>query len=364
MENYTKVLECFQKKACQILTTFEEFEERRQVCHKQSYQFVRVDFIGSCSHSSSSVFTNFKLRNTGIVCKECVIQQSRVSVRMNTNESELMGIKIFEEYVTEYEIKRTKEGCRADLAIKKKTDQLWIPIQIKTTMKSGHGMYSFKQCNKDYAGMLLILICITEKKIWILPFSTEINSNINISLKSKYNQYFVQNDNIAFAIDQYRDKVVMTELSVIMRPVTILQQREQEYVQKRERCLPFLTYDYPEIQSGASDFICNGKKVQEKVMGLAKKKLQCTFGHSNGKKNGKYTLRTYMLGENDYYWFHSSIDDRFWIISETVLHEKGYISNANDKKNKCNIFLSDNKWNAYLYHYDHVEQERIMKLFL
>lgn len=39
-----------------------------------------------------------------------------------------------------------------------------------------------------------------------------------------------------------------------------------------------------------------------------------------------------MLGENDYYWFHSSIDDRFWIISETVLHEKGYISNANDKK--------------------------------
>lgn len=364
MENYTKVLECFQKKACQILTRFEEFEERRQVCHKQSYQFVRVDFIGSCSHPSSSVFTNFKLRNTGIVCKECVIQQSRVSIRMNTNESELMGIKIFEEYITEYEIKRTKEGCRADLAIKKKTDQLWIPIQIKTTMKSGHGMYSFRQCNKDYTGMLLVLICISEKKIWILPFSTDINSNINISLKSKYDKYFVQNDNITEAIDQYRDKVIMTELSVIMRPVTILQQREQEYVQKRERCLPFLTYNYPEIQSGASDFICNGKKVQEKVMGLSKKKLHCTFGHSNGKKNGKYTLRTYMLGENDYYWFHSSIDDRFWIISETVLHEKGCISNANDKKNKCNIYLSDDKWKSYLYHYDQVEQERIMKLFL
>jgi hypothetical protein len=62
MENYTKVTECFRNAHCQLLTSFEEFERRRGELEKKCYHFVKVDFIGTCSHLSSAVFTNFKLR--------------------------------------------------------------------------------------------------------------------------------------------------------------------------------------------------------------------------------------------------------------------------------------------------------------
>ena len=362
MENYTKVTECFIKAGCQLLTSYEEFERRRNELPKKFYHFVRVEFIGTCSHESSVVFTNFKLRKTGIVCKECIRKQSSVAERQNCNEIELMGIKIVEEYLKGYDILRTKEGCRADLAIKKKTDDNWIPIQIKTSLKQMHNMYSFKQCNKDYSGMLLFCICISEKKIWVLPFSTELPSSINISLKSKYDKYLVVNENLAESIEKYNNSIIMQSLDAIMLPVNPLQQREQEYVRKREAAIPFLAYTYPDIQSGISDFICNGKKVQEKVLGLDKKTLHANLSVNNGKKYGKRSFRSYMVGENDYYWFHSSIDDRFWIIPEGVLVEKGYVTV--DKEKRTDIRISGNEWDKYKYNYKEFDEKKIIGIFL
>lgn len=62
MENYNKVKSCFDTNNCTLLTTFDEFEELRKNVLYQSYQFVRVRFIGNCTHESSVVFTNFNLR--------------------------------------------------------------------------------------------------------------------------------------------------------------------------------------------------------------------------------------------------------------------------------------------------------------
>jgi len=362
MDNYTKVSECFRNANCKLLTSYEEFESRREALKKNSYQFVRVDFIGTCSHASSAVFTNFNLRKTGIICKSCILQQSKMLKRPNSNQIELSGIKILEEYLTDYEVVRTKEGCKADLAIKKKTDSKWIPLQIKTTMKQMHNMYSFKGCNKDYNGMLLICICISEKKIWILPFNNKLPVSINISIKSKYHKYRVVNEKLTDTIEQYRDIVTFTELETLMIPVAILQQREQEYVRKREMLLPFLQFSYPELQGGVTDFICNGKKVQEKVVGLQKKSLTASLAANNGASNSKRNYRTYMIGENEYYWFHSSIDERFWIIPETVLYEKGYISIEKSKLKR--IYLSSSIWDNYKYDYQNINREQLTTLFL
>jgi hypothetical protein len=362
MDNYTKVSECFHNAKCQLLTSYEEFESRREALTKKSYQFVRVDFIGTCSHASSAVFTNFNLRKTGIICKACILQQSKSLKRPNCNQVELSGIKILEEYLTDYEVVRTKEGCRADLAIKRKTDSKWIPIQIKTTIKPIHTMYSFRGCNKDYNGMLLICICISEKKIWILPFSSKLSTSINISVRSKYNKYLVVNEKITESIEQYRDNITMTDLKSLMIPVNPLQQREQEYAHKRETALPFLQFIYPELQCGVTDFICNGKKVQEKVVGLQRKSLCSDLAVNNGTSNGKRKYRTYMLGENDYYWFHSSINDHFWIIPETVLFEKGYISVEKSKRTRIN--LSCTIWDNYKYDYQNINHIQLSELFL
>ena len=76
MEKYIKVQKCFEENKCTLLTTFEEFEETRKTVSKNYFEYVRVRFIASCTHESSVVFTNFKLRKTGIVCKECVKQKS------------------------------------------------------------------------------------------------------------------------------------------------------------------------------------------------------------------------------------------------------------------------------------------------
>ena len=375
MENYTKVKTRFEEEKCILLTTFEEFEESRKTVIGQSYQYVRVRFIGTCSHESSVVYTNFNLRKTGIVCKDCVKKAHKVLIKKNknANEIEYEGIKVIEEcLIPFFDVIRTKEGCLADLAIRKKgdTEDKWIPVQVKTTIQICHGMYSFT-VHKSYKDMLIICVCISEKKLWVMPYNhINVKSKLNISIKSKYTKYLVDN-NINEFIDKYISDISYNNINTLLTPISLTQQREQDYVKKRETYLPFLSHQYPEIQNTCVDVIINSKKVQEKVLGFVESKngLYCGFSTNNNKLDGKRQFRTYKLGENDYYWLHSGIDDRFWIIPEQTLYEKGFISNKDEIKPKKTLwFKSDinnnNKWlNDYEYSYINVDKYKIMKVF-
>jgi uncharacterized protein YjfI (DUF2170 family) len=64
MDKYIKVKTVVENNNCKLLTSFEEFEEKRKNILGNSYQFVRIDFIEICSHISSAVFTNFNLLKT------------------------------------------------------------------------------------------------------------------------------------------------------------------------------------------------------------------------------------------------------------------------------------------------------------
>ena len=77
-----------------------------------------------------------------------------------------------------------------------------------------------------------------------------------------------------------------------MTPINPLQQREQLYIKKRERLLPFLLYEYPKIQGTNIDFMINGKKIQEKVCGYINKKkmLNSTLSKNNGKQERKRSI--------------------------------------------------------------------------
>jgi len=210
--------------------------------------------------------------------------------------------------------------------------------------------------------MLLFCICISEKKIWILPSSKEVPCNINVSLKSKYDKYLIINEEISSTIEKYSEHIIRQDLETIMLPVNPLQQREQEYARKRESVIPFLEYVYPEIQGGIYDFVCNGKKVQEKVLGLHRKSMYCTFARNDVKKDGKRQQQTYMVGENEYYWFHSSVDDCFWIVPEGALIEKGYITVTKSKKRYINF--SNTQWDLFKYNYKEIDEEKIKGIFL
>jgi hypothetical protein len=373
MEQYQKVKQCFEKNECRLLTTFEEFEELRKMVRIQYYQYVRVEFIGSCMHKSSVIFTNFYIRKTGKICKICIKQKRKDQIKesKNTNEIEYEGIKLIEEYLSPYyDMIRTKEGCLADIAIRRKTsnDNIWIPIQIKTTMNISHGMYSFGIRNMNYNNMLVICICISEKKLWIFPFNhLSITCRLNISVRSKYNKYKVDASIINTYIDGFDPIINHMAFDEIMKPICSMQQREQEYVRKREESIPFLNYEYPNIQNTCVDVIINRKNVQEKVLGYNELKngLHCGFYANHGKINGIRNFRSYRLGENDLYWLHSSIDDRFWIIPEQALYERGYISDINETRKRTMLWIKPNTlWlNKYEYHYNNINREKLMQLF-
>lgn len=372
MENYIKIKKCFEERGCSLCTTFEEFEEKRKHVSKQYYQFVRVEFIGICLHRTNVVYTNFFLRNTGIICKECIAQQMKNKPNINSNKIEYDGIKIIETYLQpKYTIIRTKEGCTADLAIRRCSEEKdeWIPIQVKVTSNLSYGMYSFKQINHKYKDMLLLCICIQEQKVWLIPYNNlTVKTNLNISKISKYNQYIVDLSSIHNHIESYRNQIHCTTLDTLLTPSNNTQQKEQQYSKKREKMLPFLNYKYPDIQNSAVDVIINGKKVQEKVLGFNHKKLALVayLGCNNGTINKKRKFRSYFLGENDYYWLHSSIDERFWIIPEIILYEKGYITTVNSIQNIKHLYINskNNKWlSDYQYDYTTIEQEKMITIF-
>ena len=147
MDNYTKIRECCISNNCTLLTTFEEFEEKRKLVFHLSYHYVRIDFIGVCGHNSSAVCTNFTTRRTGITCKACVKDKHKTLVLAKRKEIECAennSIKHIEQYLSkEYEVIRTKEGCKADVIIRKYSEiNKYYPIQLKSTISISHKMYS------------------------------------------------------------------------------------------------------------------------------------------------------------------------------------------------------------------------------
>jgi hypothetical protein len=384
MDNYLIVKNTIEKAGCTLLTTFEEFELRREIVLKKLHNYVRVDFIGMCGHNSSAVFTNFKLRGTGKRCKDCVKKETSDTLKnqedFQNNITELKSIQLITKYLSQYEIVRTNEGCRVDLAIREKgkEEDEWIPVQVKSTEKMCHKMYSFRGLKDEYKDMLLICVCVSEEKIWVIPYN-ELNikaRNLNISEFSKYNDYGCGNNIILNRyIDLHKNKCMRQTLDECMLPVNDLQQREQEYVKKREKYIDFLKFESLEIQNTPTDFIVNGKRVQEKVCGFKfeNSSIMIYLSSNNGKtEEGKKRYRRYHYGENDYYWFHSSIDDRFWIIPEKILYDKGYISAPDKILNNTSFNIHINKDNdygvrewikEYEYNYNNPNKDKIMKLF-
>jgi hypothetical protein len=376
--NYNRIKLHCNKNNCILLTNFEDFEKKREAVHNTSYLFVRIDFIGICGHNSSAIVTNFISRKTGIRCKGCLkndIKNKLKNIGKETNIIESNSINIIIDYLRDrYDIIRTKEACRADLVIKLKNDINYIPIQIKSTIKlSSNNLYSFRCINKNYSNMLILCICISEKKLWIIPHDDIKHiQTLNISKKSKYNKYLVEDNNLLYEyINKYSYKYLTNNLSELITPLTPLQQREQEYTKKRETFISFLEYKYPDVQNTSTDFRINGKNIQEKVAGHPKNKNENTItfilSSNNGKtSNGIRSFRTYRLGENDYYWIHSNIDNRFWIIPEIILYKKNYISNTNETKNRKTVYINQNSvWiKDYEYNYDNINRDKIIKLFL
>lgn len=396
MDSYNKIKKNFEENNCKLLTSYEEYtniknkfiEDKLLKGVKTTTDNIRVKYIASCGHENDVAVVNFRVRKTGIICRDCKnknvkdIMNKKYLDNHNINQHiENDSINLLNKYINnKLIIKRTCEGSTADILIKDidTNDDLWIPIQIKaTTKKSKFNYYSFKRIKETYKDMLIICICLEEEKFWIIPYNdiqAKTRTNITISNNDIYNKYLVTNDNIKDIILSYKDKYICNTEEHFNKPLCELQEREQEYIKKRMKYIDFLKYESPILQNTPTDFIINNKKIQEKVSGYRKdRNIETVSLASNNGKNekGVRKYRTYRLGENDYYWFHSIINDKFWIIPESILYQNDYISKSDETKKKAYLFMriidgeyKNNKWlKDYEYNYLNPDKDKIMKLF-
>ncbi len=99
--------------------------------------------------------------------------------------------------------------------------------------------------------------------------------------------------------------------------------------------------------------------------------LRCDLACNNGKDEyKKKKFRTYYLGENAFYWLHSSQDDRFWIIPEMKLYKRKKISDNDKIENKKMLkFNKDTvpKWiKKWGFNYNEItaeQKDKIINMF-
>ncbi len=209
---------------------------------------------------------------------------------------------------------------------------------------------------------------MNDDKVWIFPYN---NSNVpakfNISERSKYNKYLCSIENITNAIHVCDDKCIKVSETVGNTPNNKYQQREIEYAKKRIEKINFLQYEQVEYQLSGTDFTVNGKKVQEKVIGAKKGKTD-SYLFQLARKNGSNKARTYRLGENDVYWFHSAFNELFWIVPEMELHKAGLISDKDDTKLPKHFAVNVKTYNGkawlkpYEFSYDTITEDVIARI--
>jgi hypothetical protein len=371
---YEKTSNYFESKNCKLCYTKEEFESY----YKKNTQ--KLKYIASCGHENNVCWKNFYSVNQGIQCPSCVNKNTGIKLQQlysgkNCNGSlqqEYSGIQYFISLVKSiYDIKKTFDGCKADIALKPKTCELdkWLCIQVKTTnIKTERGQYYFRLNNSSYEDCLLLCICEEDKRMWLIPYE-DVNGQktIGISKKSKYNKYEITEEKIFESLNIFYTKMPLFEYNVINIPTSKSQQQEQEFRNLRENKIDFIEFINHDIEGLVYDFKIGNKKVQEKVGSYCKENNPNMFIFSLAKYdcriNGKCKNKCYEEGDNDLYWLHCK-NRKFYVIPESLLIEKGFVG-KNCVKQKLYVSPTNTNiaWcNKYLFDYDNIDKERLIKI--
>jgi hypothetical protein len=152
--SYEFIRDFFEEKKCKLLTTRDDFINNNMKATS------KYKIISSCGHIiDECYFHTFKNRNSGIVCKNC-IPKNKDNKSFNTEET---AFQIITEILKDsFEINISDECVSADFCIKSKLseDNLWFPIQLKSTMTTYKTTVSFGLNKKNYENMIVMFMCI------------------------------------------------------------------------------------------------------------------------------------------------------------------------------------------------------------
>lgn len=124
MVTWDEVTQTFKNYGCTLLCNQNDFTK---LYMKQKYKY-----IASCGHEHEVWLHVFKNRGTGVICPSCVVRESIHLHQHKMKDNKLSYLDMERRSIENlailisgiFEIKITREGCLADIAIKPKTDQM------------------------------------------------------------------------------------------------------------------------------------------------------------------------------------------------------------------------------------------------
>lgn len=373
--SYEEIAKRFEDVGCKLLTTKEEYVQKKMTTYSE------LVFKTFCDHERTIRLSHTKLTDH-MLCKECLYENQSVFRKEIAKEDGLLSTQIMEyesicfvkNYLEEnFYFEVLDECCRADVAIKPKdvTEDLWIGIQLKSTetsKKVAGTNYSFSTDKNDYEGMVLLCVCVRDKKVWNIDLVlTKDLSGVRIVDKpgTKYFDFKVNLTNLHTNIKDEYDKLPKKCFADINYPLIKTHQQEQEFKKYRIAKIDFLTFEKPYMNCLVYDFKINGRKVQEKVAGE-------DYKVSLHKSAGNKKKQPYENGDNDYYWINLKDKRYFYIIPEKELIDQGFLK-TDTQPGKTGMYLQPspyfksgqkNQWvHKYMYDYDNLDKDRIKSLF-
>jgi len=376
MVTYNEVKEEFEKHNCKLLMTEDEFNLKKRYV-KEKYKY-----IASCGDNHEIIFSNFKYGLLGRNCpkhsnlKKSIDNKEKYKLKPVLNhELENKSIELLKTIIGDlFDVKNNGEGCLSDCSIRLKhiTDDSWLMVQMKSTANPTDINYQFNHCS-NYEDCIIICICLSDKKMWILDGNTTNTKCISIGLKkSKYDEFEITKDTILGILTHYYNTFLKYEFETIDTPITPKYKLERDYRIYREKmvhCLPFIRN---ERQALVYDFNINGFKVQEKVSSQKKNENGTCFNLNkhNSRNNGVEQKISYQKGDNDFYWLNLNNKKHFYIIPEYELISRNYINI--DKTSSItlnpNSTIGNNIWaKEYLFDYTNItkmDEDKIKRMFL
>ena len=374
INTYENIVEEFKKRKCKLLDTKEEFDEIKKNSKKCAY---KLNYIASCGHTHKVFFNVFKSRNTGIVCSSCKNKEigkkkkekydnNEISKSCNV-EQEYTFIKDFQNRLeNNFNTIKAFDGCMVDIIYKPNSvlEDKWVGIQVKTS-----STYSFHINNNNYTNCLILLYCVKDDSMWLIPENIIVNqTKITIGYqKSKYDIYKVNKNEIEDNLNELYNKTSTFPFDTLNIPINIYQRREQIFRKYREEKIPFITFKDNDMEACVYDFTIGNLKIQEKVSQciMNRKNTYCFNLHKHdGLIEGKIKHKQYDINDNDFYWLNFDNKKTFFVIPENILVDKGIIGNKIESNKQIlrivynERFISKNAWlQPYIFDYETIHEE-------
>ena len=378
---YNKLIIFFQKRNCELLTTFEEY---KTLSTTPSFN---VDYIGSCGHRDIVNLRSFKNSVNLHICKNCRKdlknkkqldngKQDILSLVDNINLCREIGLNYIIKYLeNDFDVVKSDKGALSTICIsplERLGYNSYLGIKLKFTMSDDILIFN---CNYDTT-CITIFVSTKLDYVWIFDYVIK-NRIFKIDSKKDSPNKVHLNDLSSYLkryINDHPD--TLNSSHALNKPKHRFFLQKYEYIEIRKRYLPYLMFE--NASNTINDFTLFDRTFQETVTSnyTQTKKNNTLYYNAalfrSEKRNSKSKLVPYEKGMNDFYWINIKNDDKsekyFYILPETKLIENGFIKDKDEgivgkTSISLNPFNSSKWYNDFLFDYtnDPLENCRLIK---